>query len=100
MRRLEQQLAGAEGAIGPGAAGALRDKVDALVAAARLRLGSANGRGAADVEGSLDAGSLASAYGILAEYAEALGKMQGVLQRASRDVAVLEELKGRAGAAS
>jgi len=37
-------------------------------------------------------GSLTSAYGILQEYAEALGKMQEVLRRNGRDVEVLEEL--------
>jgi len=92
MQRLESHLAAAESSLGPGTAGGLQGKVAALVAAARLRAGPAGGGNAADIETAAGVGSLTSAYGILQEYAEALGKMQEVLRRNGRDVEVLEEL--------
>ena len=63
----------------------------ALAAAARLRAGAPGaGGGVAEVEGSVDPAALDQLYGILSQYAEALGKLQGVLARDERDVGILQ----------
>ena len=95
LQSLAAQLSSMESSVAPGATGGLQGKVESLLAAARLRAGSAGaGRSLTDMDSSVDPASLYSAYSILSEYAEALGKMQTVLRRAQRDVAVLDDLSG------
>ena len=95
LQSLAKQLATVEAALAPGTIGGFQGKVEALLAASRLRAGTGMGRPFAEVEGSIDPASLHGAFSVLSEYAEALTKMQGVLRRSQRDVAVFEDLLGR-----
>lgn len=98
LQSLAKQLATVEAAIAPGTTSGLQGKVEALLSAARLGAGTGAGRPLAELEGSIDPASLHSAFSVLSEYSEALGKMQAVLRRSQRDVAVLEDLVGSGAA--
>ncbi|KAG7673820.1 hypothetical protein KSW81_007011 [Nannochloris sp. 'desiccata'] len=92
LEALSKHLASLESTIAPGSTGGLQGKVDALLAAARQRAGAGVGRGIGELEAAVDPASLQSAFAILSEYSEALSKMQAVLRRNQREVAVLDNL--------
>jgi hypothetical protein len=92
LETLSKQLASLESSIAPGSTGGLQGKVDALLAAARQRAGAGAGRDIGELEAAIEPASLQSAFAILSEYSEALSKMQAVLRRNQREVAVLDDL--------
>ena len=92
LQSLSHQLSSIESSVAPGSTGGLQSKIDALVAAARLRAGAAAGPPLVEMESGIDPSSLHSAYAILSEYAEALSKMHAVLRRNQREMAVLDDL--------
>ena len=105
LHSLASQLNMIESGVGPGSSGGLQGKIEALIARSRQRAGAVGGGGGvgggvSEMEASagIDPSSLHSAYTILSEYAEALGKMQTVLRRCTREVGVLaEEQEGGGG---
>lgn len=92
MQRLSAQLGEIEAGLAPTAAngGGLQGKVKALAAAARLRAGAPGYGAVAEVEGQVDRDQLEQLFGILAQYSEALGKLNEVVKRDERAVGMLE----------
>lgn len=97
MQRLSAQLGEIEAGLAPSPAngGGLQGKVKALAAAARLRAGAPGaGSAVSELEGGVDPAALDQLFGILSQYAEALGKMNEVLHRDERSVGILEHEYG------
>ncbi|KAK9841829.1 hypothetical protein WJX81_005879 [Elliptochloris bilobata] len=96
VAELARELAKLEATVAPHAPGGLEARVEALAAAARLRAGAPAASGAAEEAVRLDAASLAHLGAVLGGHAEALGRLQAVLRRDDRDLAVLAREKKRA----
>lgn len=99
LQKLTAELTEIEAATtqGAGMVSGLTGRVEALTAAARLQAGAgpAGGKSLGDLEAVVDSGSLASAFTMLSESGEALERMQAVLRRGQRDMAVLQDISGR-----
>ncbi|KAK9916340.1 hypothetical protein WJX75_001477 [Coccomyxa subellipsoidea] len=89
------QLSHLEAQVAPGASGGLEQRVEALGAAARMQAGAGAGTSSdlAGVEARLDPASLEQVFTVLKGHAEALSKVQEVLRRDDRDLAILSQAK-------
>lgn len=70
-------------------------KVEALVSAAQLRHDAPQGWAGGGIEGpALDEASLKGLFEVLQQNAEAIKKLQDVVRRDDRDLAIMQEQRG------
>ncbi|CAL8466711.1 g6247 [Coccomyxa elongata] len=92
---LAGQLSQLEAQVAPGASGGLEERVEALAAGARMQAGGKAGTSSdlAGMQARLDPASLEQVFAVLKGHAEALAKLQDVLRRDDRDLAILSQAK-------
>lgn len=86
-----------EAELAPTAAAGLARRLDAVAAAARLRIGSdgansSGGGGSALGKASLDEKSLSQLFSVLRDHAEGVKQLQDVLRKDALDVAIMKRL--------
>ena len=91
LQKLSDELRTMEGVIAANSAQGLLGRADSVASAARVQVSGGSGGGQKD-RADIDADSLQQVYGILKDYSEAIGKMNGAVRRNARDIEVLKEV--------
>ncbi|KAK9803867.1 hypothetical protein WJX72_000198 [[Myrmecia] bisecta] len=92
---LQQKIGQLEDAIAPSAPGGLQRRVDAVASAAHLRAGAPTSSSVAALDGRIAKESLEELFTLLQQHAEALARLQEVLRRNNRNLAIMAEEKAR-----